>query len=456
MASSAVIGPSEGALTSDLIASFQADFDANPRYRMSMNAVCTTPVDKVATNRRKASKVDHSFSEHLKENPATSQKGSGRCWLFAALNTWRTRAMERMNVEADFEFSQNYVMFWDKMEKANFFLEAILATLDEPVGSRLLNHLLASPVQDGGQWDMFVNVVRKHGVAPKGVMPETESSSSTGRMCYHITGKLREDAARLRGAAADGATTEELRTRKVAMLSEIYRMLCIHLGEPPMEFDWQWRDKDKVFHRDGKMTPKSFYDKYVGEDLDDLVCLINDPRPGHDFNRAFTVKMLGNVLGGGKVQYVNVPIDVMKNAVIAQLRSGESAWFGADVGHFLARDGGVMDQGMFDYELVYGAGNGMTKAERLEYCQSAMNHAMVFTGVDLDSSGKPIKWRVENSWSEEAGVKGFFQMSDEWFDEYTFEAVVHKAHIPAEALAALEQPPIELDPWDPMGSLALR
>jgi bleomycin hydrolase len=421
-----------------------------------MNAVCTTPVTKVALNRRRASLVDHSYSHHLPENAATAQKASGRCWMFAALNTFRYPCIQKMNLDEKFELSQNYTLFWDKLEKSNYFLENILQTLDEPVDGRLICWLLQAPIQDGGQWHMFINLIRKYGVVPKSVMPETESSSSTGQMCNQITGKLREYACTLRKMHAAGATTDDLQTQKQACMAEVYRMLCIHLGEPPREFEWQWRDKDKQFHRAGKTTPQEFYQEYVGVNLDDLVCLIHDPRPGHDFNKVYTVNFLGNVSGGQVIEYVNVDLDTMKHVAIKQIQAGESVWFGCDVGQYLERDLGTMDLEMFDYELVYGTKNRMNKAERLMYGHSLMTHAMVFTGVDLDDAGRSRKWRVENSWSDAPGDKGFFQMTDAWFDEFNYEVVVHKKYVPKAALDALAEKPIELDPWDPMGSLALQ
>ncbi|AIE87411.1 aminopeptidase C [Fimbriimonas ginsengisoli] len=445
---------SAGALSPDDLRGFQSAFDNDPAYRAAMNAVTTTTVTQVALNRRKAALVNHSFSVHLPENPATSQKSSGRCWMFAALNTFRTKAQQVMNMEAGFEFSQNYILFWDKLEKANYFLENILATLDEPEGSRLLDWLMVAPQNDGGQWDMFVNLIQKYGVVPKSVMPETESSSSTGRMADFVTTKLREYACRLRGAHRSGASEGDLREQKQGYMTEVYRMLCIHLGEPPSRFQWQWRDKDRVFHRAGALTPQEFYAKYVGVDLSEMVCLIHDPRPGHDFNRAFTVKFLGNVVGGRPTEYLNVELDVIKQAAIKQLQAGDSVWFGCDVGKHLHKDLGVMDLDLYDFDLVYGTTPAMSKAERLMYGQSLMTHAMVFTGVDLSDEGRPSKWRVENSWSAEPGDKGFFQMTDRWFDEYTYEVVVSKNHVPGDSLRALEAAPVELEPWDPMGSLA--
>ncbi len=419
-----------------------------------MNAVCTTTLNKVALNRKRVNELDRTFSIHLPENAITAQKQSGRCWLFAALNTFRVHAIKSLNVDDKFELSQNYALFWDKLEKANYFLDNVLKTLDEPVGSRLLDWLLNGPMQDGGQWDMFVNIVQKYGVVPKSAMPETESSSATHMMSWQATGKLREYACRLRAAHAKGTPIDKLHDMKKEYVAEIYRMLTIHLGEPPSSFDWQWRDKDKTFHRDGRITPQEFYAKYIGLDLDDYVCLIHDPRPGHAFNTVYTVKFLGNVSGGRPTEYLNVDLNVIKQAAVKQLESGDSVWFGCDVGQYLDRDLGTMDLRMFDYDLVYGTKNELSKAERLQYGHSLMTHAMVFTGVDLDLDGKPTKWRVENSWGEDPGVKGWFQMTDEWFDEFNYEVVVQKRFVPSECLAALEKRAVELEPWDPMGSLA--
>ncbi len=463
-----------GALTPQSCERYRAEFDTDPKASLAMNAVTANPVGKVALNRRVASMIDNSFSVQLPENKATAQNSSGRCWMFAALNTFRPVAIKKMNLGEEFELSQNFTMFWDKLEKANYFLENILATLDEPVGSRLLDWLLTAPVQDGGQWHMFTNLVGKYGVVPKSVMPETESSSNTRALNSLVTGKLREFACKLRARAESGGGSrsseypngermESLRTVKERMVSQIYRMLSVHLGQPPSSFHWQWRDKDKAFHREGGITPKQFYDRYVGVDLADYVCLIHDPRPGHPTDRAYTIQYLGNVVGGEPVLYLNVSLETMKKAALAQLQEGEPVWFGCDVGKFMDRDLGVMDPELFDYAPLYGdAGEekpredfpGLSKPQRLMYGQSLMTHAMVFTGVDLDERRKPRKWRVENSWSDKPGDKGFFQMSDRWFDEFNYEVVVRRRHVPKASLAGLSKPVIALPPWDPMGSLA--
>ncbi|MCX6362546.1 MAG: C1 family peptidase [Armatimonadetes bacterium] len=441
------------AIPADALDRMQSAFRSDPRNRAALNAVAKTSVRGIAMNREAVLRARHTYSHVTKAGESTSQNGSGRCWLFAGLNTVRMAAAEKLGLE-NFELSQNYPMFWDKLEKANYFLESILATLDEPTDGRLIAFLCQAPIQDGGQWDMFVNIVRKYGVVPKEVMPETESSSSTGMLCDRLTLKLRQFAAILRRDHRAGATLDELRARKPAMLDEVYRILAIHLGEPPASFEWQWRDKDKSFHRDGVLTPLEFTEKYCATDLDAMVCLIHCPQQTKQIDTVYTVDYLGNVLEGQIVRYLNVSLDAMKAAAIAMIKDGKSVWFGCDVGKCFDRDLGMMDLELYDYPSIYGTDFALTKAERLDYGESAMNHAMVFSGVDLDDEGKPRKWRVENSWGDKGGEKGFMLMSDAWFDEFNYEVAVEKAYLPAELLAALETEPVHLHPWDPMGALA--
>lgn len=440
-------------ISAEDLSAFRAAFERDPARRAAMNAVAKTTVRAVAMNREAVVRCNHTFSHVVKAGEATSQNASGRCWLFAGLNTFRMAAAEAMKLE-NFELSQNYLMFWDKLEKANYFLESILETLDEETDSRLIMWLVQNPIQDGGQWDMFVNLVRKYGVVPKEVMPETESSSSTGVMNERITLKLREYAARLRKAYRAGATMADLRAQKTTMLEEVYRMLCIHLGVPPTSFLWQWRDKDKEFHRDGVLTPHEFMAKYVPVPLDQMVCLIHCPQASKQYNTVYTISYLGNVVEGDVIRYLNVEMDVMKRAAVEMIKDGKPVWFGCDVGKHFDRDLGLMDMELFEYEPIYGLEFGLDKAERLDYGQSAMNHAMVFTGVDLDDAGRPVKWRVENSWGDKPGNKGFMVMTDRWFDEYNYEVAVEKKYLSPELLDVLKMEPVKLPPWDPMGALA--
>ena len=400
-------------------------------------------------------KIDHSFSHVVTgEMPTTNQKSSGRCWGFAGLNLFRIYLGRRYKLR-DFQFSQSYFMFWDKLEKSNYFLESIIKTTDKDWNSRLIMHLLANPIQDGGQWDMWVNLVEKYGVVPQSEMPESYSSSKSMRMNRMITRKLRENAMQLRNMKHKDASNNDILSKKKQMLEQIYKMLTIHLGNPPNTFDWQIRDKKKNFIKFENLNPKLFYNDHVGLKLDEYVCLIHCPMSDKEYNKVYSVNFLGNVVEGNPIKYLNVEIEDMKKATISSLKNDEPVWFGCDVSKHFHRDLGVMDIDLFNYDLFYDLKFGMDKASRLEYGDSQMTHAMLFTGVDIDSKNKPKKWRVENSWGNKGGDKGYHIMTDKWFDEYNYEVVVHKNHISQKFLDLLNnEKPIQLDPWDPMGALA--
>ena len=443
----------DSSISQNLLDQLEKRFDENPGNRMAMNAAVSCGICASSRNYVTEREIPHEFSISLEQGAVTNQKRSGRCWMFAALNCMRFQVIKKQNLE-DFELSQSYPLFYDKLEKANYFLESILDTLDEPTDGRLIAHLLAAPLNDGGQWDMLCSIVEKYGLVPKTAMPESVSSSATQEMVSYMTEKLREYACVLRKGYKAGKSMEQLKKEKEAMMETVYRMLCISLGKPPKTFTFEYRDKDGNFHREANLTPKAFYEKYVGLRLDDYVSVINAPTEDKPFYRSYTVQYLGNVKEGRPVKYVNLPIEEMKQAAIAQLKDGEPVWFGCDVGKRSFRDGGLMDTGIYDVETLFDTDFPMTKAERLEYGQSLMTHAMVFQGVNLDENGKPDRWRVENSWGEEAGKKGYFVMSDRWFDEYNYQVVVNKKYLSSKALEAYEKEPVRLNPWDPMGSLA--
>jgi bleomycin hydrolase len=431
---------------------FRKDFSANPAYRFAQNAVTRVTIDDVAINREIVNGTDHSLSTLLDDWKVTNQERSGRCWLFAGLNLFRVGAMKKMGLK-DFEFSQNYAMFWDKVERANYFLEAIIETADRDLDDRTVAHLLTSAgAEDGGQWNMFVAIVNKHGLVPKSVMPETNSSSNTGRMNSVLRNLLRQGAKSVRAAAAaDGV--EAARAKKADVLGVIYRVLCIHLGTPPDRFDWQWTDKDRQFHRDGVITPREFAAKYVTLPIDDYVCLVHDPRPSSPTGRTFTVQYLGNVLGAPPVTYLNVDMSLMKDITRRTLEQGEPVWFGCDVGKMMSNDFGIWDAGLFDFPAVYDTDFTMDKADRLLFGETQMTHAMLFTGVDV-LDGATRRWRVENSWGSDKGKDGFYTMNDSWFDEYVFEIAARREALPEALRQVLDDEPIVLPAWDPMGALA--
>jgi bleomycin hydrolase len=445
-------GPSEGVLTGADLAGFRNAFDSDPSKRLMQNVVSQHDVNDAALNRSIVTEAAHSFSTVLDEWGVTNQARSGRCWMFAGLNLFRSESRKVLNLK-EFEFSQNYLMFWDKMERANFLLESIIETADRPVDDRTVSWLLQRSIEDGGQWDMFVGLVKKHGVAPKSVMTETQSSSSSARMNASLNYQMRQGAKTIRELYANESGLEQMRGSKNETLQAIYQVLCIHLGTPPDSFDWQWKDKDDEFHRDGKMTPLDFAAKYVDTPWEEYVCLVHDPRETSPTGRTYTIAYLGNIVDGPPIKYLNVEIDVMKDIALRLLQDGKPVWMGCDTGKQMHRDLGLWDADLFDYASVYNTDFSMDKAARLEYHQTRMTHAMLFTGVDV-VDGQPRRWRVENSWDDKVGDKGFFLMNDSWFAEYMFEIAAPKNYLPADLQQALDLEPVVLPPWDPMGSLA--
>jgi bleomycin hydrolase len=427
------------------------DFSANPAYKLAQNAVTRVTIDDVAISRDVVNNSDHSLSVLLDDWKVTDQQRSGRCWLFAGLNLLRVGAMKKMGLK-EFEFSQSYAMFWDKIERANYFLEAVIETAYRDIDDRTVAHLLEAAAEDGGQWNMFVAIVNKHGLVPKAYMPETQSSGDTGRMNSVLRSQLRQGAKAVRAAfASDG--TGAARQEKAEVLKVIYRVLCIHLGTPPERFDWQWTDKDRHFHRDGVLTPQEFAAAYVDLPIDDYVCLVHDPRPSSPAGKTFTVQYLGNVLGAPPVTYLNVEMPLMKEIASRALQSGEPVWFGCDVGKMMSNEFGLWDAHLYDLPSVYGTEFSLGKADRLLYHETLMTHAMLFTGVDL-LGGATRKWRVENSWGTSRGKEGFYTMNDSWFDEYVFEIAARKDALPESLREVLGAEPIVLPAWDPMGALA--
>ena len=438
-------------VTEAQIEEFRKSFDSDPSATVAQNAVSNADLSTLALRRDLVQNMDFSFSTKLDEWSATNQRRSGRCWLFATLNLFRVGAMKKMNVK-NFEFSQAHIHFWDKLERANHFLEAILETSDRPVDDRTIHFLLSDPIGDGGQWNMATNLIRKHGLVPMSAYPESHSSSSTRSMNTVLKDILRTTASEIRGILDDGGSKNEARKHKEERMKEIWRVLCIHLGTPPEKFDWQWRDKDKEFHRKGTMTPLEFVDEYVEVDWEEYICIVNDPR--NEYYRTYTVDFLQNVAGGPPVVYLNVPSDEMKDITQRLLEDGIPVWMGCDVGKNMARKRGLWDADLYDLKGLYGIQFGMEKADRLRFGQTMMTHAMLFTGVDV-VDGKPRRWRVENSWgSADSGEKGFYTMNDNWYDEHMFEIAAPKDYLTDEMKSGLKGDPIVLPAWDPMGSLA--
>ena len=430
-----------------------AAYEANPKFAAMENAISHNGLLTSLEKRSAAVENTPVFSLDLTKDKVSDQKASGRCWMFAALNTFRHKMIAGFQLE-DFELSQAHTFFWDKYEKSNWFLEQVIATADQELTSRKVKFLLDTPQQDGGQWDMVVSLFEKYGVVPKSVYPESISSSNSRELNQILNKLLRQDAQILRELVAEGANSAELQAKKEELLQEVFNFLAMNLGLPPRQFDFSYRDKDNHFHSESGLTPLTFYQKYVDLKLADYVSIINAPTADKPYGRSYTVEMLGNVVGSKPVRYLNVEMNRLKELAIAQMQAGETVWFGSDVGQSSNRKAGVMAEGMHDFTASMDIRLTQDKAGRLDYSESLMTHAMVLTGVDLDENGKAKKWKVENSWGEKVGNKGYFVASDAWMDEYTYQIVVRKEFLTAAELAAYEEEPIVLAPWDPMGALA--
>lgn len=438
-------------ISNDLLMQLREEESA--KIALARNAATQVGIEAASLNREKIQHTSTAVSHRLDDWKATSQKKSGRCWLFSSLNFLRSRARESLGVK-NFEFSQSYVFFWDKFERANWFLTDIIATSDEPVDGRLVQFLLGDVLGDGGQWDMAVSVYMKYGLVPKEVMPESEASTNSRPMNARLRAVLHIGALRLREAIAAGASAEEVDTQRRKILADVWKILVVCLGEPPVRFNWQWRDDEGNFHRDGEITPHEFYERHVGVDLSEYICLVDDPRPENPKGSMETVEHLGNVVGGRPIRYLNAPVEEIKRIAAAQIAAGEAVWFGADVSQPYDRGLGFFVTGIHDYDGLFDVDFSSTKLERVRSGESAMDHAMLFTGVDLDEAGQPRAWRVENSWGDEPGDSGFFTMDDQWFTDNVFEVVVPKSALPEDLAAAVDTEPIVLPAWDPMGTLA--
>lgn len=435
-------------------------FDEREANHVAMNAVTQVGIDEVAHNYNRSRLLQHRFSVSIDNGTVTSQAHSGRCWLFSSLNVARFVARKALNIDGestanpmgDFELSQNYAMYYDKLERVNYFLRdvAALVRAGEPVDSQLMRFLMGDVMGDGGQWIMAMNIYKKYGAVPKQFYPETASSQNTSQMNDQLRRLLHQATAHM---VANPEGIDEIIDRT---LEAGHRILTIHLGTPPTSFDWEWTDKDGVFHRDGRITPQEFWKRYVNAGLEDYVCLVDDPRPEHPKGRKIGIEHLGNVAGGDPTEYLNVPVEVMKDCARRLMsEQGLPVWFGADCHPMMDRKAGQWATDLFEYGRVYGVDFDMDKEQRVRFGDSAQNHAMAFVGVDVADDGRTTnRWRVENSWGGDIANKGYFTMSDDWFSQYVYEVAVPKSMLSEEYRQAFDQEAVMLPAWDPMGALA--
>ncbi len=435
----------EGTLTPETIDQIRSSFEMDAHTRAMYNSITNTDITNLAINRDILRRHNDIFSHKIEAKGITNQKKSGRCWLFAGLNVLRPMVIEKHNLKS-FELSQNYLAFWDKLEKANSFLEHIIEFRDRDILDREMEFILRKPIPDGGYWENVVNLVEKYGAVPLEIMPETNSSGNTGLMNNLISRKLRADAVKLRQMHEDDKPITKLHARKAKMLADVYKMLAMNLGEPPSEFQWRFEDANSVVSELKTYTPKSFYDDFIGVDLRQYVDIFNDP--SKTYGKHYQIALTRNLYDGDDSHFANVEMQTLKAIAVKAVLADEPLWFSCDVGKDQSREHGIMAMEMFDYDSIYGTTIAMTKAQRSLFRESVPNHAMVLIGVDMQNE-KPVKWLVENSWGDDKGSKGRWTLYASWFDTNVYSIIVKKEYVPDEVLNIFEQPAIKRPVWDP-------
>lgn len=426
-------------------AQLHEDFIKAPKSDVLSRVITQNGINQAAQDPDAQVRLDPVFSVDLQTGSVTNQKQSGRCWLFSLVNTLRHGFAKKYKIK-DFNLSQKYLFFWDKIERANIYYSRMIATADRPTNDREVAFYLGMPGEDGGQWAMAAALVQKYGVVPVSAYPETSNVENTGAFDAVMDRKLRIDGMVLRDLVNAGKSDDEIAAARQKMLSEVYRIAAYSFGEPPTTVNFSYRDDDKAYHKISGLTPQQFYDQYFGVDLDDYVVISNSP--DKDFDRLYSLPSQDNVAGGKQIQFLNLPMAVLKQTAIAQLKDGEAVWFGNDVLEQMDRKKGYLDSHLYRYSELFDVNLEMDKAKRMAYHQAAVSHAMTLTGVDLDEQDQPTKWKVENSWGDKNGEKGYFTMADSWMNDYVYEVVVHKKYLTKAQQAILETAPVELPAWD--------
>lgn len=435
-----------GQLDPSLIKDIEAKFDSAGDQSMQINAVTNNDINSLSLDRDKLIAHSKLFNFKLKAAGITNQQGSGRCWLFAGLNVLSPGVMNRLKLN-EFEFSQPYLAFWDKMEKSNLFLEQIIETRNLPADDRKLVILLGSPFGDGGWGNWVVDLMQKYGVVPLSAMPETKQSINTGTVDYLGDTRLKADAAELRSMAKAGKSVEQLRQRKDAMLDEIYKLLVYAYGRPPKEFTFRYEAKDSTVSGPKVYTPQSFYKEFVADKLPEYGMLMDNPTIAYD--KTYQIDESRNMVEKPPATLLNLPIATLKKYCLKMLLDSQAVWFACDVGMEHLRDSAILEAGIYDPDRVFGMNFKMSKSDQISLRECTPNHAMVLLGVDTAKDGTPIKWLVENSWGASRGDKGYWYMYDNWFDQYVYFAIIDKKYLSPDDARKFEQKPTLLPIWDP-------
>ncbi len=439
----------DGGISQQMLQQIERQNTPTASDRALRNALAANAIDQLARSQESARELDTYFSVETKKQSITDQKSSGRCWMFSGLNVLRSNFTKRTD-SLSVELSQDYLFFWDQLEKANLMLQGVIDTGKSPIDDQRVQFFFHYPISDGGTFCGVADLAEKYGLVPSSIQPETYSAENTSRMASIIKSKLREFGLELRRMVADGKKPAAIRQRKTEMLSEIYHMLVITLGEPVKEFTYAFRDKNgKAVTAAKKYTPQSFYQEIVGGPLNgSFIMVMNDPR--REYYKTYEVEYDRHVYDGHNWKYLNLPMEDIETLAIASLKDGRKLYSSYDVGKQLDRKRGYCDTENFDYASLFNTTFNMTKAERISTFDSGSTHAMTLTAVDLDPQGQPLKWKVENSWGTASGHQGYVIMTARWFREYMFRLVVDKQYVSDKLLKDFEQKPVMVMPEDPL------
>ena len=440
---------SDGGISADMLSRIRSA-QSTAADKALFNAIASNKIDDIAFNFANSGDIDTHFSVETPKQNIHDQKSSGRCWMFSGLNVLRSDFAKRHADSLRVEFSHDYLFFYDQLEKANLMLQGVVDCAKKSMDDTRVQFFFKNPLNDGGTFCGVSDLAGKYGLVPKSVQPETFSAENTSRMSALVSSKLREFGLELRQMVADGKKPAAIKERKTQMLATVYHMLCLTLGEPVSEFDYAFRDKDgKQVGEVRHYTPLQFYDATVGRQLNGtFIMVMNDPR--RPYHKTYEVEYDRHTYDGHNWKYLNLPTDEIAQLAIASLKDGRKMYSSYDVGKQFDRKRGYLDTANYDYGTLFGTTFGMDKAQRIATFDSGSTHAMTLTAVDLDADGKPVKWKVENSWGPSYGQAGCLIMTNRWFGEYMFRLVVDKAYVSDALLKEYEQKPVMVMPEDPL------